>query len=133
MQTKIPPSVAPSRSANDNGPLSSGQVKALKMAIAIMGVLIVAALLAIVARVIYLSAIKKTDTAAVSISSAAEFAPQHTLALPSGATVKNISLQGNKLLVHYENADGPGAAVLDLATGKTLSNISIRTSVPTSR
>ncbi|MFT5511584.1 MAG: hypothetical protein ACI89J_004687, partial [Hyphomicrobiaceae bacterium] len=59
MPSKIPPTAAPSYSANDNGPLTTGQVKALKWAIAIMSLMIVGALLAIVGRVIYLSSVKK--------------------------------------------------------------------------
>ena len=123
MPSKIPPQAAPSYSANDNGPLTSGQVKLLKIAIATMGVMIVAALLAIVGRVIYLSAVKKKTVAPVS--AVAQLAPQHSLALPNGAIVKNMSLENNRLLIHYETSSGAGAAILDLASGKTISRIAI--------
>ena len=129
MQRKIPPQAAPSHSANDNGPLTSGQVKVLKMAIAFMGFLIVAALLAIVGRVIYLSAVKKKAAAPAAVV-AQTLVPNTTLMLPPGATVKSMSLQNDRLLVHYETQAGPGAAILDLATGKTLSEVSITIKSP---
>lgn len=124
MPGKNSPNVAPSYSANDNGPLTSGQVKALKWAIAIMGLMIVAALLAIVGRVIYLSSVKKPI--AKPVPSIATLAPQHVLDLPAGAVVKSLSLHGNRLLVHYQTTSGHGAAVLDLTTGKAASKIKIR-------
>ncbi len=129
MQNKISPQSAPSRSANDNGPLTSGQVKALKAAIAIMSIMIVAALLAIVARVIYLSAIKTRTAApaaaAVAVEPPGPLAPQQSVSLPPGAVVKNISMIGNRLLVHYQTAGGSGVIIQDLSTGKALTDIKI--------
>ncbi len=123
MQSKISPQAARQSSANDNGPLSGGQVKALKAIVAILGALIVAALLTIVARVIYLSTVQKSAPAATPTNSA--LAEEHQLALPVGAAIKNMSLQNNRLLVHYVAPSGPGAAILDLTTGKLLSTIVI--------
>jgi len=131
MPSKIPPHVAQPYSANDNGPLSPGQVKALKIVIATMGVMIVAALLAIIGRVIYLSSVKKSAPSPVTAQTA--LAPQHQLALPSGAVVKNMSLQGNRLLVYYQTTAGPGAIVLDLASGKTLSQVEVSAGVPANK
>lgn len=132
MQNKISPAAAPSHSANDNGPLTSGQVKALKVAIAVMSFLIVAALLAIVGRVIYLATIKKSTPAPIAASSVSSgtLLPQQSLTLPSGAVVKDMRLNGNRLLVHYEVAGSAGAAILDLTTGKALSQIAITPTTP---
>jgi len=125
MPNQLPTGAAPSHSANDNGPLSSGQVKALKIAIAIMSFLIVAALLAIVGRVIYLASIKKSAPSPSKLV-AGKIAPTQTMHLPSGAVVKSMSLNNNRLLVHYQTSTGTGAAILDLATGKTLSRVQIK-------
>lgn len=126
MQNKISSRSVPSQSANDNGPLSSGQVKALKLAIAVMSFLIVAALLAIVGRVIYLSAVKQRAPAqAQTVSST--IAPNATLDLPAGAVIRNMSLQNDRLLVHYETTAGPGAVIVDLETGKKLGTINFKT------
>ena len=116
------------RSANDNGPLSSGQVKALKIAIAVMGIMIIAALLAIVGRVIYLSTNKPapgTPQAVTAVTPA--FAPEHAFSLPPGAKVVRMSLEGNRLLVHYDLAGTPHASIYDLANGRRLSGITFQT------
>ena len=123
MPSKVPPTAAPSFSANDNGPLSSGQVKALKWAVGIMSLMIVGALLVIIGRVIYLSSAKKP--ALPPASSIGTLAPQHQLALPAGSTVETMSMQGNRLLIHYKTPTNHGVAVLDLTTGKTLSKVII--------
>ena len=123
MQNKISPQATRQNSANDNGPLSSNQVRALKALVAILGALIVAALLTIVARVIYLSTVNKSVPAVTPTVS--KLAEKHQLALPTGASVKNISLQNDRLLVYYVSPAGPGASILDLTTGKLLSTIVI--------
>lgn len=102
------------------------------MAIAIMGFLIVAALLAIVGRAIYLSTAKKKPLEPVA-TAVSPLAPEHTLALPPGAIVKNMALNGNRLLLHYETTAGPGAKILDLTTGKVLSRVNFTASVPGSQ
>jgi hypothetical protein len=127
MHTTTPPRHA-TRSANDNGPLSSGQVKALKIAIAVMGIMIIAALLAIVGRVIYLSTNKPapgTPQAVTAVTPA--FAPEHAFSLPPGAKVVRMSLEGNRLLVHYDLVGLPHASIYDLANGRRLSGITFQT------
>lgn len=116
---------SPSQSANDNGPLTSGQVKALKIAIAVMSFLIVAALVAIVARVIYLASTKKATAPVAAPVVASELSPNVALSLPANSEIKSMRLHGNRLLVHFKTEKKSGAVVLDLATGKTLSRIDI--------
>ena len=125
MPNQLPSSAAPSHSANDNGPLSSGQVKALKIAIAVMSLMIVAALLAIIGRVIYLASFKPSTSTQSNVV-ATEITPAQTISLPPGAVVKGMSLNNNRLLVHYETTAGPGAAILDLTTGKPVSQVQIK-------
>lgn len=123
MPSKLPPQSVRPFSANDNGPLSPGQVKALKAAVIIMAVLIVVALVTIVARVIYLSSGQGDAAAPVATTSA--LVPKYQMALPPGAAIKNMSMHNDRLLVHYETPAGPGAAILDLASGKMLGEIVI--------
>ena len=68
MQSKISAQSKRPNSANNNGPLTNGQVKALKAIVAILGVLILAALLTIIARVIYLSTAKGSAPVAVALT-----------------------------------------------------------------
>jgi len=124
------PGAAPVSSANDNGPLSPGQVKVLKWAIAIMGVLIIAALLAIFARVIYLSGTSpQKNQAAQSVQSAPvsgeQFVPAASMSLPEGAEIRSVDLKGGKLIVHFRKAGESGVHILDMASGETVSRIVI--------
>jgi hypothetical protein len=130
MHTTTPPRHA-TRSANDNGPLSSGQVKALKIAIVVMGIMIIAALLAIVGRVIYLSANKPASEASQArpaiTAAAPAFAPQHAFSLPPGAKIVRMSVESNRLFVQYDLAGTSHASIYDLSNGKRLSDITFQT------
>ena len=90
-----------------------------------MSLMIVAALLAIVGRVIYLASIKPSTSTQSNVV-ATEIAPAQTISLPPGAVVKGMSLNNNRLLVHYETTAGPGAAIFDLTTGKPVSQVQIK-------
>lgn len=136
MHTTTPPPKA-THSANDNGPLTSGQVKILKISIAVMGVMIIMALLAIVGRVIYLSANKPARTVssqpAALTSAVPQLAPKHAFSLPTGVTVERMTLEGNRLLVHFSEDGSPRARIYDLASGRLLSDITFAPSEAPSR
>jgi hypothetical protein len=136
LRTTTPPPKA-THSANDNGPLTSGQVKVLKIAIVVMGVMIIAALLAIVGRVIYLSANKPAATAESRSPDIGTVlpapAPKHDFSLPQGSTVTRMSLEGNRLLVHFSQAGSPRARVYDLTSGKLLSDVTFTPAEASSR
>jgi len=107
--------------AADAGPLGGGQVRALKIAIAVMGVLIVVGLLTVIARIIYLAGKPKAQPA----SAGSIVVPDARLALPAGAAIRQVSLSGDRLAVHYEAPAGAGIAILDLATGRVLSRVQV--------
>lgn len=107
--------------AADTGPLGPAGVRALKIAIAVMGLMIVLGVLAVIGRIFYLASSKRTQTPQAVQS----IAPEATLALPEGASVRSISLAGNRLAVHYAAPTGEGIAVVDLQTGRTVSQVSV--------
>lgn len=115
-----------SETANENGALSGGQVRALKIAIVVMGILIVLGLLLVIGRIIYLAGKPRSPSTSVSTSPAAE--PR--LALPAGAAIRSVSISGDRLAVHYDTPAGAGIAVLDLETGRTLSRVQIVPDAP---
>ena len=46
-------------------------------------------------------------------------------ALPTGARIANLSLDGDRLAIHYSGPDGDGIAVVDARTGKVLMRLRI--------
>jgi len=106
--------------------LSSPQVRALRIAIIVMSILIVMGLVAVVGRIIYLI----TKPAAQVSASTGALVPEVTATLPSGAHVRNVTLQGDRLAIHYETAAGTGIAVIDLVSGRTLSRVHLAPDPP---
>ena len=105
--------------------------RVLKFIVVTLAILLVAGLLATVARVIYLASAPVAQPATATLTSTTTPAPtpairpEQSLALPAGAQVRSVSLSGNRLAVHYEVDSTSGIAVLDLQTGRTVTNVAI--------
>jgi hypothetical protein len=98
----------------------------LKIVVIGLAVLMLAGLVAIVGRVIYLASGSPTQPAqAVPV-----IRPEQKLGLPAGAQVRAVSLSGNRLAVHYEAGGAEGIAVLDLQTGATIATVAIERAPP---
>ena len=104
-----------------SGPLGSGPVRLLKIAVVVMGVLILAGLAAIAARVFYLASRPARQPSGIALAAAG----QARLALPDGAVVRHVALSGDRLAVTYEHPGGTAIAILDLATGETVRRIEV--------
>jgi hypothetical protein len=110
-----------------SGPLSPGQVRALKIAVVVMGVLIVLGLFTVFARIIYLA-----SRPAPQVQAASQ-APRKTtqrLALPPGAIVRQSSISGDRVAVQYEAPSGAGIVILDLASGQIVSRVELAPEAP---
>jgi hypothetical protein len=101
------------------GPPSSNFERALKFAVIGMGVLIVLGVLTVIGRIVYLA----SRGPAASGTSAIATTPR--LALPAGAVIRNVSLSGDRMAVHFDATTGSGIAILDLATGRVLSRVEL--------
>ena len=113
--------------------LSPPQMRALKIAVVVMGVILVAGFAAIVVRIIYLTS-NKPAIAAVPAGPATLALPlaDVRLALPPGAEVKSVTLDGNRLAVHHSGG-GPKddtITIIDLATGRIISRVAIERKAP---
>jgi len=97
------------------------QIRLLKIAVVGMGIVIVLALIAILARIFYL-ATARTPQVSHNLS---QIPADARLGLPAGAAIRAISVSGDRLAVHYEGPAGSGIAILDLASGKPASRITI--------
>lgn len=95
--------------------------RGLKILVAVLGVLIIAGVVTILARVVYLANKPPTQAAA----SKSTLAAQQELGLPAGAVIRSTSLSGSRLVVQYEAPTGAGIAILDLDTGKIVSRVRV--------
>lgn len=111
--------------AIEQGPLSPAGVRMLKIAIVVMGVMIVLGLFGIIARMFYLASTRPSPTIASSTVLA-----EGRLSLPSGAVVKSTTISGDRLALQYDAPAGSGFVVLDLASGRVISRWRIEPELP---
>ena len=98
----------------------------LRIAVIVMGVVLVLGFVAVIARIVYL--VNRGNETEAVISQPIKAAAR--LALPAGATVRHISLSGQRLAVHYDAPAGAGIVILDLQTGAPLSRVEIVPEIP---
>ena len=103
----------------ETGTLRPAHVRLLKIAVVVMGLLILAGMAAVVLRIVYLASRPTAQSSGANLESRAR------LALPPGAVVRQIAVSGDRLAVHYDGPAGPGIAIVDVATGSVVSRIAI--------
>lgn len=119
-------SAAPGSQQSTSGPMPSAQnpnarvQSILKLVVIALGILLVAGLAIVIGRIIYLASVPSTQPVVSSMVSS-----NQTLQLPPGSEVRSVSLSGNQMAVHYAMPEGSGIAVLDLATGRKATHVSI--------
>jgi hypothetical protein len=102
--------------------------RTLKLVVVGLAMLLLAGLLTVVGRVIYLASSPRTQPGAPAAAAPAPdgaIRPELRLALPPGAQVRSVSLAGNRLAVHYDAGSGSGIAIIDLKTGRTITSVAI--------
>lgn len=94
------------------------QVRVLKIAVIVMGILLVGGFAFVMAAIVYqASKLGEGSTAATVPGTAA------ALAIPGDATVTSMALDGDRLALHLNSSAGPEIAVIDIATGMVISRI----------
>lgn len=111
-----------SKTAAEQGPLSPLGVRLLKIAIVVMGIMIVVGVAVAIGRIIYLASNTGSDNVATQ-SAPGPLAPRHTLSLPEGARITQTSLNGDRLLVRYVADGRTELAIYDLHQGRLLSTV----------
>jgi hypothetical protein len=105
-------------------PFTPAQIRALKIAIVIMSIILVLGFTAILARLFYLA---KQPPTAVSPARApiAALMPDIDLPLPQGAQIQSVSLTstGDLMAVQFNAPAGAGVVIVDLASGKIVSRV----------
>jgi hypothetical protein len=127
----MPPSEAVSRPSSSTGAAPEQQrlQRVLKIVVGTLAILLFAGLAVAVARVIYLASAPVAQPLASVVTAAPTPAPairpEQSLELPAGAQVRSVSLSGNRLAVHYDVGVSSGIAVLDLQTGRVMTNVAV--------
>lgn len=104
--------------------------RALVFVVVLLGLLIVAGLVAVIGRVLYLSSRSPaqpavSDGGGETPAQGKRPATEVALPLPPGAVVKSTSLFGNRLAVHYEGPEGSAVVVVDLETKAIVARVQI--------
>jgi hypothetical protein len=107
--------------------LSDTQIKRLKIAIAIMSLMMIVGMVTLIARVIYLASGRPEQARMVGTApqTLPDMVVDAKLLLPAGTSLKSTQLSGNRLVAHYAGGQREGVMILDLATGKLLSHVRI--------
>jgi hypothetical protein len=112
----------------DNTPLpgtvfTPRQVRALKIAVIVMGILLVGGFAFVLATIVYQASRggqSRAPAAAVLEGGSAE------LAIPEDATISAMSLDGDRLALHLNSAAGAEIVVLDVASGRVISRVKLK-------
>lgn len=130
---------APSVRDNEEQLADTPQIRALRMAVFVMGIVLIVGFLAVIGRIVYLASRTPAQAPAQAVaaggaspgpavapgSAAVALKPEALLELPADANVRSLSLSGERLAVQYTSPRGDGIAVLDLVTGRVVSRVRI--------
>ena len=108
------------------------QMRKLRLAVIGMGVVLLLGFATVIGRIVYMFNRAPVDPAITAMAhpgglNSGSSGPDIRLPLPAGAIVRNLSLAGNRLAVHFDAPTGAGIAIIDLATGKAAQKIEIVT------
>jgi hypothetical protein len=117
----------PETSALPGTVFSPRQVRILKIAVIVMGVLLVGGFAFVLAAIVYQASHPAQDATLTGAQAVpGEGALSIDLPVPAGAAVTAMSLDGNRLAVHLAAPSGPEIAVIDLATGEIVAHVRLK-------
>ena len=110
----------------DNTPLpgtvfTPRQVRVLKIAVIVLGILLVGGFAFVLAAIVYQASGGRQSSAPTRAE--APFAELH---IPKETTVGTLALDGERLALHLQSSEGSEIVVIDLATGTTLARIRLK-------
>jgi hypothetical protein len=102
------------------------QVRILKIAVIMMGVLLVGGFAFVLAAIVY-QASRPAQVGGVAATQGVPGQGELNIDLPvPGSAVTAMSLDGNRLAVHLNGTAGPEIAVIDLASGKVVAHVRLK-------
>jgi hypothetical protein len=103
------------------------QVRVLKIAVIVMGLLLVGGFAFVLAAIVYQASRGEQDRA---VSGTMLGGVEAELPTGKDASVTALSLDGDRLAIHLNSAAGPEIAVVDLMTGKIVARIRLKPDKP---
>lgn len=116
----------------DSGPVpgtvfTKRQVRILKIAVIVMGVLLVGGFAFVLAAIVYQASHPAQDAGAQRAGMAAgEGARTIDLPMAPGASVAGLSLDADRLAVQLVGPSGPEITVIDLASGEIVAHVRLK-------
>ncbi len=103
------------------------QVRILKRAVIAMGILLVGGFVLVLSAIVY-QASRLGESGAPEAARAAAGLPAAEIAVPVGAgtTVSGVTLDGDRMAVQLDGPDGAEIAVIDLASGRMVSRVRLK-------
>lgn len=105
---------------------SGRQVRILKIAVIVMGILLVGGFAFVLAAIVYQASRPKQDVAITSPAADLGAGPIIELPVGQGAGLTAMSLDGNRLALHLNGGVGPEIVVVDLASGKIVARVKLK-------
>ncbi len=103
------------------------QVRLLKIAVIVMGLLLVGGFALVLGAIVYqASQLSSEGQASVPAVGGVET----ELAIPPDATITSLALDGDRIALHLQSSAGPEIAVIDLRTGKVLTRLKLKADKP---
>jgi hypothetical protein len=99
------------------------QVRVLKIAVIVMGLLLVGGFALVLAAIVYQASRVGQDGA---VAAAPPGGVAGELGIPKDASIMALSLDGDRLALHLNSAAGAEIAVIDLRTGQMLARIKLK-------
>jgi hypothetical protein len=100
------------------------QVSLLKIAVIVMGILLVGAFAVVTGTIVYQAS--KVGKSASHPSLAVPLAADPALTLKQGQTVAHIALDGDRMAVHVTGPDGAEIHIVDLTSGTVVSRLRVK-------
>jgi len=117
----------------EGSPFTPRQVRILKIAVVVMGVLLVGGFLLIIGTIAFQASQMGVEKAAAPVTSETARSPAEgareafDVSIPEGAEIAGMAVDGNRLVLRLTTREGGQIMVVDLSTGAVLSRIQIRT------
>jgi hypothetical protein len=110
----------------DNTPLpgtvfTPRQVRVLKIAVIVMGILLVGGFAFVLAAIVYQASKGGQSSVPASVEGVGT-----ELHIPKDASIEAMALDGDRLALHLQTSAGPEIVVIDVKTGKTLSRVRLK-------